>query len=791
MKKFVSLLLVLCLCLGVFVGCKEDQPDPVEKTYDVNAAKDYVWAKYKSDAEITPADYTVIGKVIIEDVTYTVEWSVDNAAAASVTAGDGSVTIDVNEKTETEVAYVLTATVKDPDGATATCSFNHIVPAYKEFGFADYIAAAVDDPVVVKGIVTGIMAKSKGNSYNCLYLQDEDGGFYVYSMATDPIADDKVAVGMTVKVTGAKDIYSGTHEIKNGTVEILDETIKTVEAEDFTELFKNAASLKDETLVAKQAKLVTIKGVEIVKSSDSDISSGYYRFKLGNNETYIRISSSVCPLTKEDQATFKEGHTSHTGWIANATGVICVYDGAFYLTPVTADAFEYVSLPDKSDAEKAAFEKDNLSLPEQVVSAGEIAVPTAGSTYNTAAISWKSDKDCVKVENGKLVITMPAETTEAKITATVKCGSETVTRDFTLKLIVSNTFIANALKAASALENKTYSKNQYIVVGTVSAITTAYSEQYKNVSFNLSDGTQEILVYRYGEADAAEIKVGDVLLLKGILQNYNGTLELTSPAVYGTLTSLADAAAAGVAGTGAEGTLVYGQIKAITTAYSAQYGNISVTISDGTNDLALYRLAGGQDLAVGDYILVTGKPSAYNGAAQMAAGATYVKDNEIVEETTPVEPVAFEIVTAPAKDTAYKLALNQLTLGKVLYFAGEMSGNYFATTEDKAAAVEVKLEAVEGGYKLYFMKGDAKTYLDIYEYQAGKAGLRLADAATASAVYTYDTTANTLFTSVAGDTFYMGTYNNYNTISTSKTTYITGDNDAKVDVSQFVLHFVG
>ena len=103
--------------------------------------------------------------------------------------------------------------------------------------------------------------------------------------------------------------------------------------------------------------------------------------------------------------------------------------------------------------------------------------------------------------------------------------------------------------------------------------------------------------------------------------------------------SLADAAAAGLAGTGVDGTVVYGYVKSIDTEYSAQHNNITVTISDGTNDLNLYRLSGGETLAVGDYILVTGTPSAYNNKAQMAQGATYVTSPIYVATETPCEHV--------------------------------------------------------------------------------------------------------------------------------------------------------
>ena len=87
--------------------------------------------------------------------------------------------------------------------------------------------------------------------------------------------------------------------------------------------------------------LVTVKGVEI---TGEDAGSGYYKFKLGSLESYVRISSSVCPLTKDEQAQFIAAHAEHLGWIANVTGVLCVYDGSFYLTPATVDAIPPIAI---------------------------------------------------------------------------------------------------------------------------------------------------------------------------------------------------------------------------------------------------------------------------------------------------------------------------------------------------------------------------------------------------------------------------------------------------------------
>ena len=68
--------------------------------------------------------------------------------------------------------------------------------------------------------------------------------------------------------------------------------------------------------------------------------------------------------------------------------------------------------------------------------------------------------------------------------------------------------------------------------------------------------------------------------------------------------------------------VVTGTVARIETAYSEQYGNISVYISDDNgNQLYLYRLTG--NVTVGQIIRVSGTITTYGGARQIAQGATF------------------------------------------------------------------------------------------------------------------------------------------------------------------------
>ena len=167
----------------------------------------------------------------------------------------------------------------------------------------------------------------------------------------------------------------------------------------------------------------------------------------------------------------------------------------------------------------------------------------------------------------------------------------------------------------------------------------------------------------------------------------------------------------------------------------------------------------------------------------------------IVGNGSDAEGGELGMVTAPVAGTAYKFYLDQKTNGKTLYFNGQPeseSVNYrLALVEDAAAAVDVYLEEANGGYHLYFMNGDVKTYIRVYERTDGDAGYgkgSLEFVTTAPAeVLTYNSTYNTLvYVADADNSYYMGTYSTYTTISVSNMSFLKADT---VDTTQFPARF--
>ena len=70
---------------------------------------------------------------------------------------------------------------------------------------------------------------------------------------------------------------------------------------------------------------------------------------------------------------------------------------------------------------------------------------------------------------------------------------------------------------------------------------------------------------------------------------------------------------------------VTGTITEIPTAYNAEYGNVTVNIQVGEYVVQCFRLIGGEELAVGDVITVTGYLKNYKGTVEFDAKCTYEK----------------------------------------------------------------------------------------------------------------------------------------------------------------------
>ncbi|MCR5419708.1 MAG: hypothetical protein K6E98_01720 [Lachnospiraceae bacterium] len=206
--------------------------------------------------------------------------------------------------------------------------------------YGDFVAAAVDDEVVVE---TYVQAKqSWWEDKATVYTQDEDGAYFLYEMACSQEDYDKLTPGTKIKVKGYKAEWEGEVEIVDATFEIEDGNF-IAEAEDVTSL------LGTDDIVQKQNKYVAFKDMKVEPSKDADGNEVAYLYKWdgsgeqgddlyfnvsSNGETYnFTVESYLCDKESE---VYKAVEALEVGQTVDLEGFLYWYQGINpHITKVT------------------------------------------------------------------------------------------------------------------------------------------------------------------------------------------------------------------------------------------------------------------------------------------------------------------------------------------------------------------------------------------------------------------------------------------------------------------------
>lgn len=500
--KILVFVLLVALCLSCFAACNKTPQELVD-------ARDYLYNQYKEfDGKATPADFNRVGAVMINGTKYPIEWTVEvktegqSESVKVVKNEDGTVTVDVDEKAAVEISYDLVATISNAKGKTITVTFHHTVPQWRELTWAEYMAKEKGEAVVIKGKVASISSKSTGDKYNLMYIYDNDGGYYVYSLTEDPLTTyPNLALGMTVQVTGEKDIYNGTHEVKNATFTVIDAE-STIEFADITDIFAATDDMKSETLTKKAYMPVTIKNVII---GDIDEASSYYYFTIGASKSYLRISSSDNMLSEAETKAFKDGFAALKGKYATVKGLATVYSGSFYIQVITADAAVEQEAPEKDPAGQIADVKGRLAIDTKINGSGRtFTLPTQDTVYTSVNIAWAASSDIAKIEDGKVTYTFTEDGT-VKLTATLTHATDanvSDTKEFEVTLSLGTAATVKQIYDASKGDTTLYILTGYVVA--------AGGDHNTPGNFVFADATGSIFSY-----EKMAVEVGDYVQIVG------------------------------------------------------------------------------------------------------------------------------------------------------------------------------------------------------------------------------------------------------------------------------------
>ncbi len=410
-----------------------------------------------------------------------------------------------------------------------------------------------------------------------------------------------------------------------------------------------------------------------------------------------------------------------------------------YLTGESAATNSYAKLAklvDKStttDADKLAAEKLALAVPSEVIGDNEVELPTTPSTYNDVTITWeKVSGDSATLTDNKLTFTNPAADTEVVVKATLTCGDETpveVSFTITHKNQATNPVLGtSAYKFFLTQGNKNNAK--YYLDGGVSG-------RYLTTT---QDASAAVSVY----AELVETSY------KFYILDTDGT---TKKYV----------------------TIYLNDSNQVSVKYDAE-GTCAFDYNDESR--CWYTTVGEKDYYLGTYKTFE----------TVSASETSFIDAEKADVSQfPLHLIDATATLPVLTKDAYKMFLTQVNLeSKKLYLNGEVSGRYLSMTETAADGVDVYAEAYGAGYKFYILGADnAKQYVTIYMNDNNKESVKYD--AEGTCVYSYNAERKCWYTVVNDTEYYLGTYSTYNTVSASKTSYITA---ANTGVSQFPVALV-
>ena len=186
---------------------------------------------------------------------------------------------------------------------------------------AEFVAAEIDDEVVIEAYVQA--TQSWWDNKITVYLQDQDGAYFVYELACSETDAAKLVPGTKIRVAGYKAEWSGEVEIVDATFTFVEGAEAYVaEPADLTDILANEAEL-----IKHQNELAIFKGLEIAAIEYKNGEPGddiYVTVKQGDKTFSFCVERY---LTAPDTDLYKAFETVKVGDTVDITGFVYWYNG--------------------------------------------------------------------------------------------------------------------------------------------------------------------------------------------------------------------------------------------------------------------------------------------------------------------------------------------------------------------------------------------------------------------------------------------------------------------------------
>ena len=238
----------------------------------------------------------------------------------------------------------------------------------------------------------------------------------------------------------------------------------------------------------------------------------------GNNGKYYTSSNGSWRMYSGGtvRISAEEGYTV-TNVVSTPSCTFTIADGVATFSPTARTDFKTITVTYVAAGVTPSVATPIIMGVENFLTSTEVSIAcgTEGAAilYNTGGDTWETYSE---------PFTLTETTTiQAKATKSGMNDSEVATKTFT------KTVPYTVAEARAAIDAGTGTQGVY-ATGIVSAIPTAYNASYENITFNFVDaeGDEVFLpAYRCGGAEAADVQVGDVVVVYGNLTKYGSTYE--------------------------------------------------------------------------------------------------------------------------------------------------------------------------------------------------------------------------------------------------------------------------
>ncbi|MDE6240808.1 MAG: hypothetical protein K2M08_00115 [Anaeroplasmataceae bacterium] len=220
---------------------------------------------------------------------------------------------------------------------------------------AEYLAAEKGSTVTIEAYIQGKQSwwENNGIGVASFYLQDQDGGYFVYNLpCTKDDYDKKLTAGTKIQVTGNKTEWSGEVEI-DGLTEGAEATYKVLNAKKFIANPKDVTEDLGKDLLVSQNMAVTFKNLEVAASTYEDENkeqhTAAFMYKWNNSGTrgddlYITLTDGTNTLSAvvesylcdENSDVYKAVEALQIGDVITIEAFLYWYNGAQpHITKVT------------------------------------------------------------------------------------------------------------------------------------------------------------------------------------------------------------------------------------------------------------------------------------------------------------------------------------------------------------------------------------------------------------------------------------------------------------------------